>query len=191
MEGNTTAPRGYGPYRRYSCATYRKVQGCAFRNQHEADRLEQAVRDDLTRMFEQDEGERRESQTARLRTDLAATEKALAALPARFLRNMALYESGAIASEAQLRLANQTVEQDQTRLTLDRERLQTALEVAEASDHRATVFPVLAHQLQAGWEQMTVSQRKSLLHDLVERVEVLSGSYNPKATLREAIPNLM
>lgn len=185
MEGNTSVIRSY-TYRRYTCATYRKRQLCAFRNQHDADKLEAAVLTDLLALVEQDAGVQRESHVQRLRADLSATEKAIGALPERFVRNMRLFDSGAIASEAQLRLANQRLEADQQHLNAERIRLTEALEAEEADDLRAVALPALAHALRDGWGPMTPAQRKALILDLIERVEVTTGSYEARIDLRSA-----
>lgn len=185
MEGNTSyLVKGRYTYRRYSCAAYRKTQTCTFRNQHDADQLEAAVLADLTALCEQDEGVRRESRVVELRASLAATTKALTALPERFLRNMRLFDSGAIASEAQLRLANQRLEAEQESLTAERDRLTAALAAEEAGDERASTFPMLAAILREDWTARSPAQRKALIQDVIERVEVTSGSYEPRIVLR-------
>ena len=46
-------------------------------------------------------------------------------------------------------------------------------------------FPVLAGILRDDWTNRTPAQRKALMVDVVERVECLTGSYEPRLVLRE------
>lgn len=193
MEGNTTSPRGYGPYRRYSCANYRKTQTCTFRNQHDADALESAVVADLVAAFQQpiDRSERDVREV--LGAELASVERRLTALPGRFLQNMRLFESGAIASEAQLALANQSLDTEQQTLTASRATLRAALDDASAAADRTRQHDRLNHALAAEWPGMDVRQRKALLQELIERVEVTTGEGEPVTVLRAysaAIPTI-
>lgn len=186
MYGNTSLPKGgrFGSYARYSCSRYFKTGGCDVRNQHDKDKLEQVVIDQLRAHFDFSSPieVQREDSRARLRAELAATERTLASIPTRLLRNLSMLDNGTINEET-LKLYNRTIELEQQTAQAARARVTAAIASETDEATRQERHERLSQAFAEDFAGMNPQQQKAMIREVVGRIEVTNGSYNPLITL--------
>lgn len=189
MHGSSTRARPersrHVTTRLYVCSRHRKRQGCEFPNNHEAGGVERAVVAELSALAGDIEAvEQTVADTAeRQRARIAEIERTLERLDARFLRNLELFERGAIASESQLATANGALADERRRLGDERDALETSL---VSDDERRTVveqMPTRVRTLVDRLDTLPTAEAKGLLQQLVSNVTIGEDAA-PRITLR-------
>lgn len=174
--------------RLYICARHYKQRTCAHANGHEAGAVEQAVIAALSELAGEIEivEQTVANNGARDRKRLAKIIQGLERLDIRLVRNLDLFERGAIASMEQLAIANAAIESERQRLTSERSQLEQAITNEAERRESAKQLPAQVRNLKDQLGKASAPEAKALLQGLVESVELASGDPTPRVTLRLA-----
>lgn len=171
--------------RLYICSRHQKRQGCEYPNNHEAGGVERAVIAVLSTLAGDIEAvEQTVADTAeRQRARLIEIGRTLERLESRFLRNLELFERGAIASESQLATANAALDEERRRLGNERDALEASLTSDEERRTIVEQMPARVRTLVEQLDALPVAEAKALLQQLVSRVTI-GEDEAPRITLR-------